>query len=128
MTATQARVPNKESPTPPFGLHEAERIVRKLAPALRAHGSWIQRIHSTLVCRTPPTRVDLEPAGHLASELGRWLADETNEFIAVTPTTVARSRSTASCMRWLNRYAMRSKAAGRSSPRSIRHSPNASAG
>ena len=85
MTATQARVPNKESPTPPFGLHEAERIVRKLAPALRAHGSWIQRIHSTLVCRTPPTRVDLEPAGHLTSELGRWLADETNEFICGHP-------------------------------------------
>jgi diguanylate cyclase len=85
MTATQARVANKERPIPPFGLHEAERIVRKLAPALRAHGSWIQRIHSTLICRTPPTRVDLEPQGHLASELGRWLADETNEFICSHP-------------------------------------------
>jgi diguanylate cyclase (GGDEF)-like protein len=85
MTANPARVPNKESPTPTFGLHEAERIVGRLAPALRAHGSWIQRIHSTLVCRTPPTRVDLEPAGHSASDLGRWLAEETNEFICSHP-------------------------------------------
>src|SRR5512143_2866346 len=85
MVGSQARVPNKDSRTPPFGLHEAERIVRRLAPALRAHGSWIQRIHSTLVCRTPPMRVDLEPAGHLASELGRWLAAEPNEFICSHP-------------------------------------------
>jgi diguanylate cyclase len=85
MATTDAGAPTKNGPAPSFGLHEAERIVRRLAPALRAHGLWIQRIHSTLICRTPPARQALGPEGHLGSELGRWLADETNEFICRHP-------------------------------------------
>jgi diguanylate cyclase len=85
MAACDVRGSATENPAPKVGLHEAERIVRRLAPALRAHGLWIQRIHTTLVCRTPPARQDLGPEGHLGSELGRWLAGETNEFICRHP-------------------------------------------
>jgi diguanylate cyclase (GGDEF)-like protein len=80
----EAQAANEE-PVPPFGLHEAERIVRRLAPALRAHGLWIQRIHSMLICRSMPERDDLASEGHLRSDLGRWLAHEKNEFICSHP-------------------------------------------
>jgi diguanylate cyclase len=85
MAAVDAPDAAPEPPTPPFGLPEAERIVRRLAPALHAHGMWVQRIHATLVCRTQPRSEDLQPEGHRAAELGHWFADENNEFIRRHP-------------------------------------------
>lgn len=72
-------------PPPPFGLHEAEAIVRQLAPALNAHAAWVQRIHTLLVCRTLPAPEDLASEGHLTSDLGRWLASENPEFMRRHP-------------------------------------------
>jgi diguanylate cyclase len=77
--------PFEEGPAPPFGLHEAERIVRRLAPALQAHGSWIQSIHTTLICRSVEACREIHGDGYLRSELGHWFADESNEFIRRHP-------------------------------------------
>ncbi len=74
-----------DTPTPPFSLRDAERIVRRLAPALQQHGAWIRRIHSMLACRTIPHPDDLETDGHLRSDFGRWLHEETNEYILGHP-------------------------------------------
>lgn len=74
-----------DTPTPPFSLRDAERIVRRLAPALQQHGAWIRRIHSMLACRTTPHPDDLETNGHLRSDFGRWLNEETNEYILGHP-------------------------------------------
>jgi diguanylate cyclase len=81
MAVDKAGAPNKESPPPPFSLHEAEKIVRRLASALRAHGLWIHRVHCALICRTLPTRKLLAADDALGSELGRWLTGEKNELI-----------------------------------------------
>lgn len=64
---------------PRLDLKEAERLVRRLMPALQGHGRWVTRIHTTLICRTPPAPDDLAPDGHLQSELGRWFAEEDAE-------------------------------------------------
>ncbi|HYN39469.1 MAG TPA: diguanylate cyclase, partial [Rhodospirillales bacterium] len=77
--------PNEEVPAPSFGLHDAERIVRRLAPALHAHGVWIQSIHTTLICRSVEGCRKVRRDGHLRSELGHWFADESNEFIRRHP-------------------------------------------
>lgn len=74
-----------DTPTPPFSLREAERIVRRLAPALQQHAAWIRRIHSMLACRTSPHPDDLRPNGHLGSDFGRWLREEKNEYILSHP-------------------------------------------
>jgi len=74
-----------DTPAPPFSLRDAERIVRRLAPALQQHGAWIRRIHSMLACRTSPHPDDLRANGHLQSDFGRWLHEETNEYILSHP-------------------------------------------
>jgi len=74
-----------ETPSPALSLKDAEKIVRRLAPALQQHGAWIHRIHTMLICRTAPTAADLEPDAYLASDLGRWFREETNEFIRRHP-------------------------------------------
>lgn len=74
-----------DAPPQPFGLADAEQIVRRLAPALRAHGDWVQRIHTILVCRTPPAPDDIMPGGHLRAGLGQWFEQEPNEFIRSQP-------------------------------------------
>lgn len=68
-------------PSPPFSLWDAEQIVRRLAPALREHGEWIQRVHAILVCRSEPDSLDVSPDGHLRSGLGQWFEEEPNDFI-----------------------------------------------
>ncbi len=80
-----AKQSDTDTPAPPFSLRDAERIVRRLAPALQQHGAWIRRIHAMLVCRTSPHPDDLEPNGHLRSDFGRWLSEETNEYILSHP-------------------------------------------
>lgn len=80
-------------PTPPFSLRDAERIVRRLAPALHQHGAWIRRIHSMLACRTAPHPDDLAADGHLRSDFGRWLSEETNEYILNHPQYAAAKES-----------------------------------
>jgi diguanylate cyclase (GGDEF)-like protein len=80
-----SKTSDNDTPTPPFSLRDAERIVRRLAPALQQHGAWIRRIHSMLACRTAPHPDDLEPDGHLRSDFGRWLNEETNEYILSHP-------------------------------------------
>lgn len=72
-------------PPPPFSLLDAEQIVRRLGPALREHGDWIQRVHAVLVCRTSPDPEDVTPDGHLRSGLGHWFEQEPNEFIRGQP-------------------------------------------
>jgi diguanylate cyclase len=74
-----------EAPRPSFSLHEAEEIVRRLAPALQAHALWIERIHTILICRIPPDAEEIEADGHLRTALGQWLADEHNEFLSRHP-------------------------------------------
>ena len=74
-----------EAPPPPFSLCDAEQIVRRLAPALREHGEWIQRVHAILVCRMQPEPGDVTPDGHLRSGLGQWFEQEPNEFIRGQP-------------------------------------------
>jgi diguanylate cyclase (GGDEF)-like protein len=74
-----------DAPPPPFNLLDAEQIVRRLGPALREHGEWIQRVHAVLVCRTPPDPGDVAPGGHLRSGLGQWFEREPNEFIRGRP-------------------------------------------
>ena len=76
---------NAEVPAPPFGLHDAERIVRRLAPALQAHGRWIQAVHTALVCRSVEACRELYPDGDLPGDLCHWFADENNEFIRRRP-------------------------------------------
>lgn len=85
MAAQDAAGQARENPTPSFGLNDAEKIVRRLAPALQAHGLWIQHIHTILVCRIPPEDSDLRADGHATAELGLWFADENNEFIRRHP-------------------------------------------
>jgi diguanylate cyclase (GGDEF)-like protein len=85
MAVNKAGAPKNESPPPLFSLQEAEKIVRRLAPALRAHGLWVHRIHSALICRTLPTRKALAEDEALGSQLGRWLAGEKNELICRHP-------------------------------------------
>lgn len=77
--------PYTDTPTPTFILRDAERIVRRLAPALQQHGAWIRRIHSMLACRTAPHPDDLKPDSHIRSDLGRWLKEETNDYILSHP-------------------------------------------
>lgn len=72
-------------PSPPFSLWDAEQIVRRLAPALREHGEWIQRVHTILVCRTEPDPGDIDQNGHLRAGLGQWFEQEANEFIRSQP-------------------------------------------
>jgi diguanylate cyclase len=60
----------------PITLEEAEALVRRLMPALQSHGEWVTRVHSTLICRTPPPPEDLGTDSEQTSELGRWFADE----------------------------------------------------
>src|SRR5512134_3423987 len=79
MTATA------DVPPPPFSLLDAEQIVRRLAPALREHGEWIQRVHAALVCRAQPHPDDVAPGGHVRSALGQWFEREPNEFIRAQP-------------------------------------------
>jgi diguanylate cyclase (GGDEF)-like protein len=74
-----------DAPPPPFSLFDAEQIVRRLGPALREHGEWIQRVHAVLVCRTPADPDDVAPGSHLRSGLGQWFAQEPNEFIRGRP-------------------------------------------
>lgn len=74
-----------DAPPHPFGLTDAEHIVRRLAPALRAHGDWVQRVHTILVCRTEPDPDDVAPGGHLRAGLGQWLEQEPNAFIRSQP-------------------------------------------
>lgn len=81
--------PGLDGPSPPFGLHEAERIVRRLVPALQAHGMWIQSVHTALICRTAPADPDADGEAYLRSSLGRWFACESNEFIRGHPDYVA---------------------------------------
>lgn len=69
------------SAAPPLDLAEAEALVRRLMPALQRHGQWVTRIHTTLICRTPPLPDDLAADSHLKSEIGRWFAEE-NEKLA----------------------------------------------
>lgn len=76
---------NAEVPIPSFGLHDAERIVRRLSPALQAHGLWIQRVHAALVCRSVEACRELSSEEDLAGSLGYWFADEKNEFIRRRP-------------------------------------------
>jgi diguanylate cyclase (GGDEF)-like protein len=74
-----------EAPPPPFSLWDAEQIVRRLAPALREHGEWIQRVHALLVCRMQPEPGDVTADGHLRAGLGQWFEQEPNEFIRTRP-------------------------------------------
>jgi len=74
-----------DEPCPPFRLWDAEQIVRRLAPALREHGEWIQRIHTILVCRSDPDPDDIKPGGHLRAGLGQWFEQEANAFIRSQP-------------------------------------------
>ena len=74
-----------EPPAPPFTLRDAERIVRRLGPALRAHGAWVQRVHTTLICRIPPAAEDLAPDSQPATELARWFVEEESEYIRRHP-------------------------------------------
>lgn len=72
-------------PPLPFSLLDAEQIVRRLGPALRDHGEWVQRVHTLLVCRMNPDPADLMPDSHRRSGLGVWLEHESNEFIRGQP-------------------------------------------
>lgn len=83
--AADASSGNAEGPAPSFGLHDAERIFRRLAPALQVHGEWIQRVHTALVCRSIETCRELSSEGDPAGSLGRWFAEEQNEFIRRRP-------------------------------------------
>jgi diguanylate cyclase (GGDEF)-like protein len=74
-----------EAPPLPFGLREAEALVRKLAPALQEHGAWIQRIHALLVCRLPSSADDLAADSDRRSALGRWFEEENNVFLRRNP-------------------------------------------
>jgi diguanylate cyclase len=85
MAADNAAAPAREGPAPSFGLNDAEKVVRRLAPALQAHGVWIQRIHTLLICRLPPEDTDLDAQTQAQTALGLWLADENNEFIRRHP-------------------------------------------
>lgn len=76
---------NAEVPIPSFGLNDAQRIARRLAPALQAHGLWIQRVHAALVCRSVEACRELASEGDLPGSLGCWFADENNEFIRRRP-------------------------------------------
>lgn len=84
--------PLEEGPATPFGLQDAERIVRRLAPALHAHGEWIQSIHATLICRSVNDCKMLCGNGHEATQLGQWFAEETSEFICRHPEYVSAMR------------------------------------
>jgi diguanylate cyclase (GGDEF)-like protein len=77
--------PETELPPPPFSLRDAEQIVRRLAPALRSHGAWVQRVHTMLICRLPPAADDLSPDSQPATELARWFRDEDSEYIRRHP-------------------------------------------
>jgi diguanylate cyclase len=74
-----------EGPATPFGLQDAERIVRRLAPALHAHGEWIQSVHTMLICRSIEACRALHEDGHADTELGRWFAEENIDFICRHP-------------------------------------------
>jgi diguanylate cyclase (GGDEF)-like protein len=74
-----------EPPAPAFSLRDAEKVVRRLSPALQQHGAWIRRIYSMLACRTTPHSDDVAPDAHLRSDFGRWLNEETNEYIRRQP-------------------------------------------
>ncbi|MFZ1416438.1 MAG: diguanylate cyclase [Defluviicoccus sp.] len=74
-----------EPPAPPFTLRDAERIVRRLAPALQEHGAWVRRVHTMLICRTRPAAEDLAPEGLRATELARWFREEETEYIRRHP-------------------------------------------
>lgn len=77
--------PNEEGPATPFGLQDAERIVRRLAPALQAHGEWVQSIHTTLVCRSLEACQTLCNDGHADTALGHWFSEESSDFICRRP-------------------------------------------
>jgi diguanylate cyclase (GGDEF)-like protein len=85
MSEPERDTSHDDIPGPPFTLREAEEIVRRLGPALHAHGAWVQHIHSMLICRTPPADEDLTPQSHLRSELGHWFEDEASEYIRRHP-------------------------------------------
>jgi diguanylate cyclase (GGDEF)-like protein len=85
MPDVKTRCEDSDSPVPPFTLRDAEEIVRRLRPALKHHSHWVERIHAHLVCRVPPDEDDLQRDGHLGSDLGRWLREETNEYIRRHP-------------------------------------------
>lgn len=76
---------SEQGPATPFGLQDAERIVRRLAPALQAHGEWIQSIHTMLICRSVEGCRALEEDGDADTELGRWFAEENIDFICRHP-------------------------------------------
>lgn len=74
-----------EPPAPPLTLRDAERIVRRLAPALHEHGAWVQRIHTALICRIPPAAEDLATESLPATGLARWFREEESEYIRRHP-------------------------------------------
>jgi diguanylate cyclase (GGDEF)-like protein len=74
-----------DAPRPGVSLRDAEKIVRRLAPALHSHGLWVQRIHAILICRLPPAAVDLSPDSHRMTELGRWLEQDDGAFLRQRP-------------------------------------------
>lgn len=76
---------NNHLPRMPFGLREAESIVRRLAPALQAHSRWIHRLHLTLISRLAPHADDLAEDAHLRSVLGQWLHGEDNRHFRCRP-------------------------------------------
>jgi diguanylate cyclase (GGDEF)-like protein len=80
---------SEEGPATPFGLQDAERIIRRLAPALQAHGEWIQSIHGTLICRSMEACETLCADSHKDTQLGRWFAEETSEFLCRHPEFVS---------------------------------------
>ena len=79
-------------PAPPFTLDEAEKVVRKLAPALQEHGLWVQRIHAILICRSLSSAAAQAAEDHLTTEMGRWFAEEGNDFLRRRPEYAAASQ------------------------------------
>lgn len=91
MSVAQGKHVANDGPAEPFTLGEAEQVVRKLAPALHDHGEWVQRIHTILICRATPSPAELADDSHLATEMGRWFAEDGGEFLRRRPEHAAAS-------------------------------------
>jgi len=51
---------------------DAELIIRELGAVLDADRAWADKFQTMLICRTKPTKLDLEPNSHKKTAFGRW--------------------------------------------------------
>ncbi len=74
-----------EQPLPSLTPVEAEFIVGRAAPALKAHRDWVLNVYSVLICRTRPTPEQLDQNRRLQSVLTQWFVCETSEHVRRHP-------------------------------------------